>query len=78
MVETIEGADVTEGDFPRLLPLDEVLDAPDPSVTPALEEEVVGRVDALRARASRLSRPVIDRPTRTRMERGVIIDPATR
>ena len=57
--------------YPRLLPLETLLSAPEPRATFELRAATQGRVDALRARAARLSGPVLDAPTKARLQRGV-------
>ena len=66
-----ESAAVRNAAYPDLLPLDQLLDAPAPTVSPQMAAGIEGRVSALRARAARLTRPVVDGGTRARMARGV-------
>ena len=60
-----------KGAYPKLLPLDQLLDAPAPQVTPKTIGNMQSRIAGLRARAARLKRPVINAPTKARMRRGV-------
>lgn len=64
-------AEATRGPFPTLVPISTILNGPAPVATEAAAAALSGRVAALRARAARLRRPVIDRTTRARMSRGV-------
>lgn len=73
-VDAAEGARVDEADYPRLLPLDQILDAPESLVDATIEEQVEGRVARLKARADWIrNRTVIDKATRRRMETGITI-----
>ncbi|KMK66242.1 hypothetical protein [Puniceibacterium sp. IMCC21224] len=57
--------------FPALVPIESLLDGAAPRATPEMRAGVDGRVAGLRARAARLSGPVVDAQTRSRMRRGV-------
>ena len=62
----------TQGPYPTLVPVGQILNGPEPIATEAAVAGLAGRVAALRARAARLqARAVIDRATRARMRRGV-------
>ena len=60
-----------DAEYPRLLPLDELLVGPEPRATVAVIGNMQSRVDALRAKSVRLQGPVIEPALRSRMERGV-------
>ncbi|MFZ5965044.1 hypothetical protein ACOXXX_19025 [Thalassococcus sp. BH17M4-6] len=62
---------VAEAEYPRLVPLERLLEAPAPRATEIVRENVKGRAAALKARAARLRAPVVDAATRARMRRGV-------
>ncbi|MEC3860237.1 hypothetical protein VK792_02990 [Mesobacterium sp. TK19101] len=57
--------------YPQLMPLEALLNAPDPVATPDMAAGIDGRLRALKNRAAQLRRPVVDRSTRTRMAQGV-------
>lgn len=61
----------TKGPYPALLPMEQILAGPEPTVSEETLGNMQSRVAALKARASRLRRPVVDAPTRARMRRGV-------
>lgn len=55
-------------DYPRLLPMDDILIDPMPVSDPvAVQAELTGDAAGLRARSARLRGPVIDPATRARM-----------
>lgn len=58
-------------EIPVLLPFEDLLASDDPRLTKTDDDSLRARAEALRTRAGALRRPVIDRPTRTRMEAGV-------
>ena len=62
---------VATAPYPRLVPFETVLDAPPPRATPEAQAGVASRAESLRARAERLTAPVVDEGTRARMSRGV-------
>ncbi len=66
---------VTEADrsapYPKLVPLEDILDATPDGPAPVAFPDVSARADALRARASVLRGPVVPAPDRARMEAGV-------
>lgn len=71
-LEDVEGPGVADADYPRLLSVSELRSTPASTATIELQSSVLDRIAALRARAARLQRsPVVDRPTRARMARGV-------
>lgn len=70
-LDAAEPAEAKNSDYPSLLPLDQLLAAPDPIATPEVLEGVQSRVQALKSRANRLRGPVVDRATKARMARGV-------
>ncbi|MBN9888372.1 hypothetical protein [Salipiger abyssi] len=57
--------------FPALLPLDGLLDGPEPRATPEMRAGIEGRVAGLRARAARLQGPVVPASDRARMTQGI-------
>ncbi|WP_146590000.1 hypothetical protein [Puniceibacterium confluentis] len=62
---------VATAPYPRLVPIETLLQGAPPRATPEMRAGVLGRAGALRARAARLSGPVVDAATRARMRRGV-------
>lgn len=70
-LDAVQDPAVAEADFPALLPLDGLLDAPAPRATPEVAEDVGARVAGLRARAAGLRGDVIGAAARSRMARGV-------
>jgi hypothetical protein len=57
--------------YPQLVPMETLLGSAQPGATPEMRTDVLGRADALRARAARLNGQVVDGATRTRMQGGV-------
>ncbi|ETX28813.1 hypothetical protein [Roseivivax isoporae] len=70
-VDATASPDIASADYPDLLPLEDLLAADAPQATPAMRDDLEARARALEARAGRLSGPVVDAPTRTRMDAGV-------
>lgn len=70
---SVDDQSVTGVAYPRLLPLDDLLEGPATHTSVSMISEINSRVAALRARATRLQAPVIDAATRRRMERGVAL-----
>lgn len=66
-----EGPGVADAAYPRLLSVSELRAIPDSTTSPEIQVSLLGRLQALEARVARLRGPVIDRATRTRMDRGV-------
>lgn len=62
---------VATAPFPALLPIESLLDGPEPRATPEMRAGIEGRVSGLRARAARLQGPVVSASDRARMEQGV-------
>ncbi|WP_208349289.1 hypothetical protein [Pseudaestuariivita rosea] len=66
---------VSEADaapFPRVLPINEIISQSETTqITPDFTADMETRVESLRARADRLSRPVIDRPLRQDMQQQI-------
>lgn len=62
---------VAEAPYPRLVPIETLLASDTPRATPDMRAGLLGRAEALRARAARLNGPVVDADTRTRMQGGV-------
>lgn len=59
-------------DYPTLLPIDQVISgANDVQITEKTVSALMGRIAALRGRAARLRRPVIDTRTRARMRAAI-------
>lgn len=64
--------EMERADFPRLVPVEPLLAGqPADRITPETETAMAARVAALKARASRLRRTVVDTGTRARMRAGV-------
>jgi hypothetical protein len=58
--------------YPRLVPVEPLLARAEAiEISDETEAGVAARVAALRARAARLRRTIVDQPTRTRLKRGV-------
>lgn len=77
---TIDAA-AKSADFPTLQPLEPLLalvDQGSAQINPANVTSFAGRINTLRARASRLRGPVIDATTRAKMQRGVAVPAAIR
>lgn len=70
-LEDVESAEVKDAAYPRLMTAAELRQIPESQISVEIQGAVLDRVAALRARAARLQRPVIDRATRQRMARGV-------
>ncbi len=66
-----QGASTQSSDYPTLLPLDDVLAAPEPLATEGDIDDLQSRLAALQAKVARLQGPVIEPAQRRRMERGV-------
>ena len=67
-LEALDSPAARAADYPRLLPLEMLLDAPPPSATEAERAALEARARALRARADRLRRPVIDPQSQSRLD----------
>ena len=63
----------TDAAYPQLLPRSELvaLTTGTPRITPESEDAMARRLAALRARAAQLSQPVVESPTRQRMQDAV-------
>ncbi len=70
-VDAALAAGEASAEYPALLPFEQLLDAEEPRLTEEDDDVLLARAAALRGRADALRRPVIDRNTRFRMDRGV-------
>ena len=58
-------------EYPELLPFDDLLSSDDPQLSESDDDVLLARAEALRNRADGIRGPVIDSPTRERMEDGI-------
>jgi hypothetical protein len=72
-LDALETPGIADADYPALLPISELLTTEAPRAVPELRDAIQGRVAALRARAQRLSGPVLDAPTRRRLSKEITL-----